>query len=210
MIVGLTAVSGALAMRPPVPTVPDSSAAAQNRGACCRLDGSCSVTTQRTCERQGGIYRGNGTTCTPNPCSPPTGACCIYDDNGIPTCSRTTAATCARLDGLYMGDGTNCATTPCPVVLVLGACCIDQPNGNASCFETSEQDCALSGGTYVGDGTLCAGGDCIDATDPTGACCVHFPFGSCSDVSELECNLFGGVYQGNGTTCAETLCGIGL
>ena len=39
-------------------------------GACCFSDGSCVVTGQQQCEGQHGIYRGNGTTCDPNPCQP--------------------------------------------------------------------------------------------------------------------------------------------
>ena len=55
-------------------------------GACC--DGaSCSLTTPAACVPPG-VYQGDGTTCTPNPCFVATGACCA--DNG--TCSEVTQA----------------------------------------------------------------------------------------------------------------------
>lgn len=187
-----------------------ATAAPPRNGACCLPNGTCITTDSRRCQRQGGVYQGNGSSCLSNPCRPPLGACCVYDANGIPTCSLQTASDCATLNGTYQGDNTNCLSNPCPIVAILGACCLDAPNGNATCYETSRQDCEGQGGTYVGDGTLCVLGSCIDPTDPTGACCVGIFQASCSEVTELECNLFGGFYSGNGTTCAEVLCGIGL
>lgn len=38
-------------------------------GACCAADESCSVTTEADCVAAFGTYQGNGTTCSPNPCS---------------------------------------------------------------------------------------------------------------------------------------------
>lgn len=76
-------------------------------GACC--DGaSCSLTTSGTCT---GIYQGDSTSCSPNPCLPTaTGACCA--NNGA--CSEVTQENCG---GAYTGDGTSCFATECPIVL---------------------------------------------------------------------------------------------
>jgi hypothetical protein len=39
-------------------------------GACCLADGSCSVLEGQQCVDEHGTYKGDGTTCTPNPCQP--------------------------------------------------------------------------------------------------------------------------------------------
>lgn len=39
-------------------------------GACCLVDGSCTVINEKQCGSQGGAYQGNGTACEPNPCEP--------------------------------------------------------------------------------------------------------------------------------------------
>ena len=43
-------------------------------GACCLPNGQCVETTSDLCAFQGGIYQGDGTTCTPNPCPNPIAA----------------------------------------------------------------------------------------------------------------------------------------
>ena len=77
-------------------------------GACCNGTACAPDMTQAACESGGGIYQGNGSTCTPNPCK---GACCLpiggCDDTG-------NAAYCAGLGGTYRGNGTTCATAACP------------------------------------------------------------------------------------------------
>ncbi|MFQ5424871.1 MAG: M12 family metallo-peptidase, partial [Phycisphaerae bacterium] len=62
-------------------------------GACCAGNGTCTVDTQANCNAAGGIYQGNGTVCTPNPCVP----------GGLPNdnCASATA----------IGDGTFAFTT---------------------------------------------------------------------------------------------------
>ncbi len=45
-------------------------------GACCFQDGSCQETaTEMDCVNLGGVYQGDGTTCTPNPCPQPGDNC---------------------------------------------------------------------------------------------------------------------------------------
>ncbi|MEW6250493.1 MAG: hypothetical protein AB1716_07585 [Planctomycetota bacterium] len=60
-------------------------------GACCLPDGTCQVLTSAQCQAVGGVHRGEGVPCDPNPCGTPLGACCISDD----TCLRLTQAECA-------------------------------------------------------------------------------------------------------------------
>ena len=81
-------------------------------GACCQ-GGSCSLQTSSACAAAGGTYQGNGTSCSPNPCAPITGACCAM--NG--TCTEGSASACTGAGGMYQGDGSTCATVSCSVQL---------------------------------------------------------------------------------------------
>jgi len=81
------------------------------QGACCN-GVTCTLTAPGACLTPG-VYLGNGTTCTPNPCVVATGACCA--NNG--TCTEATQSSCAGSGGGYRGDGTTCGSTDCPVVL---------------------------------------------------------------------------------------------
>ncbi|MBW2423114.1 MAG: DNRLRE domain-containing protein, partial [Deltaproteobacteria bacterium] len=62
-------------------------------GACCALDGGCSVVLAPgdACTAPG-EYQGDGTTCDPNLCPQPAGACCIPDVSA--TCVEQTSAAC--------------------------------------------------------------------------------------------------------------------
>jgi len=88
--------------------------AAAPTGACCPGDGSCAIVLSpgTACT---GTYQGTGSTCVPNPCPQPTGACCLPDAAG--TCVDVTAASCASQGGGYVGDAVACASGLCPVVL---------------------------------------------------------------------------------------------
>ena len=58
-------------------------------GACCAANGSCGVPGGLPeCGAQGGTYQGDGTSCTPNPCPLPLGACCLPSPTGQCTGSR--------------------------------------------------------------------------------------------------------------------------
>ena len=85
-------------------------------GACCAIDGTCGVTNgDSDCTAQGGTYQGNGSVCTPNPCPPPTGACCLPDATA--TCNEVDQTTCDGQGGTFSGALTVCTPNPCPVVL---------------------------------------------------------------------------------------------
>ncbi|HEU5180197.1 MAG TPA: multicopper oxidase domain-containing protein [Candidatus Polarisedimenticolia bacterium] len=81
-------------------------------GGCCQ-GASCSLQTQTGCLSLGGLFQGNGTSCSPNPCFIATGACCA--PNG--TCSEVSQSSCTGAGGSYQGDGTTCASTYCPIQL---------------------------------------------------------------------------------------------
>ena len=81
-------------------------------GGCCQGT-TCSLQTPDACLALPGIYQGNGTSCSPNPCFVPTGACCA----GNGTCTEVSQTSCTSAGGTYQGDGSECAGTYCPIVL---------------------------------------------------------------------------------------------
>ncbi len=42
-------------------------------GPCCLTAGPCTIMSRKACVEQGGTYRGDGLTCDPDPCKPPSG-----------------------------------------------------------------------------------------------------------------------------------------
>ena len=81
-------------------------------GGCCQ-NATCTLQSSSACLALPGLYQGDGTTCSPNPCFVPTGACCASDG----TCTEVAQTTCTSGGGTYQGDGSTCAGTYCPVVL---------------------------------------------------------------------------------------------
>ncbi|MCI0409468.1 MAG: DNRLRE domain-containing protein, partial [Acidobacteria bacterium] len=81
-------------------------------GGCCQ-GVACTVETPASCLSLGGVYQGDGTSCSPNPCFVATGACCAT--NG--TCSVVTQSACTSGGGSYQGDGSTCAGMYCPIQL---------------------------------------------------------------------------------------------
>jgi spore coat protein A len=162
-------------------------------GACCFSDGSCQILSQTNCTTQSGVYQGNGTTCTPNPCPQPTGACCFA--NG--SCQILTQVNCAAQSGSYQGNDTVCMPNPCQQPT--GACCFT----DGSCQELTAAACTTANGSYQGDGTTCMPNPC---PQPTGACCLNN--GTCQVLTEADCTALSGTYQGDDTTCTPNLCPI--
>jgi len=125
------------------------------RGACCVGTSCYEGMTEGDCiSAAGGVYKGDGSGCTPNPCY---GACC----QPTGACQEGTEAECAAAGGSYQGDATRCGPgNPCPQP---GACCYP---GN-QCIMSSvvaPGDCG-PGGTYWGDGTVCTPSPCPPAND---------------------------------------------
>jgi cysteine-rich repeat protein len=81
-------------------------------GGCCQ-GATCTVTTSSNCLTLGGVYQGNGTSCSPNPCFVATGACCAA--NG--TCTEGTQSACQTAGGAYQGDGSTCSAVECTIQL---------------------------------------------------------------------------------------------
>jgi spore coat protein A len=84
----------------------------QISGACCQ-DATCTIETPADCTTLGGIYQGDGSSCSPNPCVEPFGACCASDG----TCTEDTQNNCEGGGGVFRGDGSTCATVDCPIEL---------------------------------------------------------------------------------------------
>lgn len=151
-------------------------------GACCEIDDSCTIKKASTCIAGGGIYQGDGTTCTPGLCGGVTGACCLPDG----TCSSISSESCSAAGGNYQGDGVNCSSVDCGY----GACCYD----TGLCYSLTEEYCIAHGGDFLGFGTYCEDFYC----SPHGACCVGE---ICQDLTSDECSAIGGSYKGDGTSC---------
>lgn len=81
-------------------------------GACCTGD-MCQLVTEAMCMVLGGEYNGDGTSCTPNPCADPFGACCANNGN----CSETTQSVCEAGGGIFQFEGSTCQPLLCPVNL---------------------------------------------------------------------------------------------
>ena len=84
-------------------------------GACCAENGGCSVVLDPggACVAPS-VFQGSGTTCDPNLCPQPVGACCIPDASA--TCNEVTQEACTTAGGAFQGDSSSCAATTCPVI----------------------------------------------------------------------------------------------
>ena len=148
-------------------------------GACCLLDGSCTVESSDSCYARNNnsltqiaFYMGDNTTCEyiQNIGAAPIGGACCINNNGITVCSLATPDECAR-KGVYHGDGLVCpdpgdpnVPNPCHIPMTFwGACC----KTDGTCQSMSEGDCATNGGTYT------KGMSCTDVANVT--CATSIP-----------------------------------
>lgn len=76
--------------------------------ACCFTSGNCTITDTTSCTSQGGTPNTSVTTCEPNPCPQPVGACCNPDETCSNSVSRTT---CESAGGIFQGANTTCTST---------------------------------------------------------------------------------------------------
>jgi hypothetical protein len=89
---------------------------APSEGACCWLDGHCTITLEADCLGDGTPRWTSGGLCSPNLCdmpTVPTGACCSIAI-GFPACTITTQAGCAAPDW-WLGANVPCTFQTCPV-----------------------------------------------------------------------------------------------
>lgn len=152
-------------------------------GACC-IGSTCVTTTSSCCT---GVYLGDGTLCSPNPC--PVGACCY---GGI--CTITTSTSCF---GSYQGDGTTCSPNPCAGST--GACC----HPNTTCSNTTPAGCNghYLGGTCPTDHTC----DCIRINESDwGSVCLYENIFNplCADIGCFQCCMQHNVFH----RCEPTNC----
>ena len=80
-------------------------------GACCHVDGTCSEVFEVQCDEPGAIFNGAGTSCDPNPCSQPEGACCF----GSYCQAGQTNDSCTGAGGEWAGAFTSCIPDLCPL-----------------------------------------------------------------------------------------------
>jgi hypothetical protein len=187
-------------------------------GACCKADGTCSLTTADLCD---GYYHGYGTTCGntyDSICNKP-GACCftlnytsstdsqVLNQNQWKFCNSLSCSDCLNFGtptSLYTtkfaGNGTDCTTTNCDdLQLNLGACC----DGKGNCSEITREACIAKSGFYQGNGSVCITSGVSVCAGGTGPCCVN---GDCSENSATNCFANNGYYLGLGRACSEFTC----
>ena len=96
----------------------------QPTGACCLPAGTCLLGTQADCALTSGVYQGNFTTCTPNPCPAPTKTLCEVaedDANGL----AVLVGQRVTVQGIALCDGMTWSTTIREFQITDGTCCID-------------------------------------------------------------------------------------
>jgi hypothetical protein len=158
-------------------------------GACC-VDVICQEDfTPEECVTAGGVYLGDDTDCSPDPCTG-TEACCTNDPEGDTLgCLDLLPDECLTICGLPQGPFSLCDVDEfeCPDT---GQCCLPD---NTDCLDVTEGDCALVGGTFRGSNTLCCQPFACepDCGDPT--------LQDCSDPSE-------GTPFCNEEECCEFVC----
>jgi hypothetical protein len=168
-------------------------------GACCSGAACDDTKCEAECIAGGGVYRGDGTDCTPNICQ---GACCI---SSFGQCLELEQTTCTQLQGSYKGNGTQCNMLP-PGLECGGACCFGTPTGGlTSCRTVTERSsCSYVNPSviraYKGDLTSC--GVC-GSFGGYHKCCL--PDGVCIDTTEVACGAALGVYDG-GVHCEPGSC----
>lgn len=113
-------------------------------GACC-YDVVCRVQDAAWCIDHGGLYLGDGSSCTPNQCAGPFGACCVEDGH----CEILVRVFCESFGGAFQGSGTECSVGLCPQPPQ--ACCF----ATGDCTLVTAEACTEAGGTPQGPRTRC-------------------------------------------------------
>lgn len=158
------------------------------QGACCD-GGTCTLRTALECQGLGGVYQGDNSVCSPNPCPQPTVACCFVGGG----CLNLSVQNCSNAGGVPQADGSACGGGF--VCFPRGACCL--PNG--TCVDSVlDTDCTALGGVFQGNNSTCGGVTC---PQPVGACC--FTTGFCLPLTQADCQSVNANWRGAGTTCAD-------
>ncbi|MBI4716435.1 MAG: hypothetical protein HY763_01400 [Planctomycetes bacterium] len=132
---------------------PGCAGAAACVGACCASDGVCTGGGDAAaCASAGGTYQGNGTTCTPNPCPPPSGACCTIGGG----CAELTQSGCDVVPNAgWAGPLTTCSDTFPPNEI---------PGIGNSCCDGLDNDC--DGMADLDDAADCPPDACSPPVEP--------------------------------------------
>lgn len=164
-----------------------------DQGACCDpVTGGCVITRPEDCLLPR-IFRGRGSSCVPNLCAAPTGACCYGSGNS--ECTVNTQVACQALNGNWHGGGTACVSGLCTSPR---ACCL--PDG--SCANLQPEACLNAGGTGGPPNSSCGAGFSCQ-----GACCCSTSHGrDCSTTTRQACLDGGCDYYGDNTVCSPGLC----
>lgn len=165
-------------------------------GACCLINGGCSLTTSAGCG-SGNAYLGDATTCAADTC-PAVQACCFLDG----TCSNLIASACTTLGGSSVA-GRFCLPNSCADGVSLGSCC-NASTGACTSGLTQVQCNDQNGTNWTANGT-CVPNVC---PQPSGACCNSIDNTCSVQAGQAACASLGGsfVYQGNGTSCSPNPC----
>lgn len=110
--VGITSTQTRFAGNNTTPANIDCSVLFENRGACCKNNGTCEQVTETECDSIDGYYQGTGVLCVNGEnkqCNSGVGPCCI---EGI--CSIKSWNECFASNGLYLGAGKTCSDFICP------------------------------------------------------------------------------------------------
>ncbi len=152
---------------------------------CCETSGTCTVVALADCP---GSWLSSASSCSPNPCPQPTGACC---NNLSGACSFIYTGACAA--GTTATGGITCDAFSCPVLKICcdnlsGACNLNY--GSAACPTGSTQ----------GSGNACTAGTPSDSCSVFKICCDNLS-GACNlNYGSASCPS--GTTLGSGVTCS--------
>lgn len=171
-------------------------------GACCKSDGTCSITNAYLCD---GFFHGYGTTCgstTDSICNK-IGACCIDSGYGssVRICEDLSCTECIGITGsIYGGNDSTCYGISCSdLTKGVGACC----DGLGGCEQLSEIQCLNKDGFYQGNNSDCFKNNIAVCSSGTGPCCIN---GACNSTNADECFTNNGYFLGKGRSCGEFEC----
>ena len=150
----------------------DSAAIAGLSGACCSAT-TCTLVSPASCQAASGLYQGDGTSCTPNPCLLAEGETCIVASECVSGNCADSVCCDLACDGAAEACNAPGSVGTC---IQTGACC-----DGSSCSETSNAGCLAASSDYQGDGTTCATNPCPSADGEACASGAECLSGFCAD-----------------------------
>jgi hypothetical protein len=187
-------------------------------GVCCIPGLTCTVIDSSLCTGGGRVYKGDGTTCSPNnPCVPPRGACCIatsavtipsYTGGGGSTkpcfswLIRHTTTGGAPLIGTF---GCRPCIPICATVPVDTAGPVNWEVDPIICVVIPEINCTTNDGVYHGDNTACTPSLCAPPASVVGACCILSANNTPQCDSRIQADCVIGTFNA-GQSCQTQPC----